>query len=257
MFTANPFVPLAEFIPPALMQGYLVLMALAVAAGTVFDMLHKKSLQFFARDWQASRAAARRQLGGGEMASLAARTLLKEVATSGEFCKPARRLSHLLMSYGFVIYLLTTIVMVCAYPTAATPTPTTLPLLWNLGALMVLVGGCWFFFLLRVDVAHEGHSPFRLVRADLFIVTLLASVSFALVWAFVQTTPYLAAAWVFFALYIFFSTLLFVSVPWSKFAHMFYKPVVAFQRRVEEANGSSKLPTPATPGGERCPPSHT
>jgi hypothetical protein len=27
---------------------------------------------------------------------------------------------------------------------------------------------------------------------------------------------------------------------------MFYKPAAAFQRRVEEANGSSDLPTPAT-----------
>jgi hypothetical protein len=257
MFTANPFVPLADFISPAVMQGYLVLMALAAAAGTVFDMLHKQSAKFFVQDRQAAQAAAKRRLGGGEMASLAARTLLKEVATSGEFCKPARRLSHLLMSYGFVIYLLTTVVMVCVYPTAATPTPSILPLLWHLGALMVAVGGYWFFFLLRVDVAHEGHSPFRLVRADLFIVTLLASVTFALVWTFLQTTPYLAAAWIFFGLHIFFTTLLFVSVPWSKFAHMFYKPVVAFQRRVEEANGSSRLPTPATPGGERCPPSHT
>jgi hypothetical protein len=256
MFTANPFVPLAEFISPAVMQGYLVLMTLAVAAGTVFDMLHKQSAKFFAQEWQASQTHAKRQLGGGEIASLAARTLLKEVATSGEFCKPARRLSHLLMSYGFVIYLLTTIVMVCVYPAATTPTPALLPLLWHLGALMAAVGGYWFFFLLRVDVAHEGHSPFRLVRADLFIVTLLASVSFALVWSFVQTTHNVMASWVFFALYIFFSTLLFVSVPRSKFAHMFYKPVVAFQRRVEEANGSSKLPAAAT-GGERCPPSHT
>jgi hypothetical protein len=50
---------------------------------------------------------------------------------------------------------------------------------------------------------------------------------------------------VFFALYLFFTTLLFVSVPWSKFAHMFYKPAAAFQKRVEEAAGSSDLPAPA------------
>lgn len=257
MFTANPFVPLAEYISPAVMQGYLVLMALAVAVGTVFDMLHKQSAKFFAQEWQASRTRASRRLGGGEVASLAARTLLTEVAASGEFCKPARRLSHLLMSYGFVVYLLTTVVMVSAYPTASTPTPAVLPVLWHLGALMVLAGGYWFFFLLRVDVAHEDRSPFHLVRADLFIVTLLASVTFALVWAFVQAAGHVNAAWVFFALYAFFSTLLFVTVPWSKFAHMFYKPVVAFQRRVEEASGSSKLPASTTPGEKQCPPSHT
>jgi hypothetical protein len=39
---------------------------------------------------------------------------------------------------------------------------------------------------------------------------------------------------------------LFVSIPWSKFSHMFFKPAAAFQKRIEEANGSrSNLPAPA------------
>ena len=29
---------------------------------------------------------------------------------------------------------------------------------------MVLVGGYWFWFFIRVDVTAEGHSPFRLVE---------------------------------------------------------------------------------------------
>jgi hypothetical protein len=38
---------------------------------------------------------------------------------------------------------------------------------------------------------------------------------------------------------------LFASVPWSKFSHMFYKPAAAFQRRLEEARGSRmNLPLP-------------
>ena len=122
---------------------------------------------------------------------------------------------------------------------------------------MTLVGGYWFFFLLRVNVVHDGHSPWRLVRADLFIVSLLASVTFALLLEIAEMAQNAAATGVCAGIYIFFTTLLFVSVPWSKFAHMFYKPVVAFQRRVEEADGSSDLPTPTTTGGERCPPSHT
>jgi len=177
-----------------------------------------------------------------DMVSIAGRTMLKVVLTSGEFCDMKRRISHLLMFYGFLFYLITTIVMVFAYPAQSTPTPVILPMLWNIGALMVLIGGYWFFFLLRVDVAHEGHSPFRLVRADLFIVTLLASVSFALIWEIVQAAGNLTATKIAFALFILFTTLLFVLVPWSKFAHMFYKPVVAFQQRMEEANGSSDLP---------------
>lgn len=257
MFTANPFVPLSDFVSPGIMQGYVVLMVLAVAAGTVYDMLHKRSAEFFVRDWKRSQAAAKRRLSGGELAALAARTLAREIATSGEFCKPARRLSHLLMSYGFVLYLVATAVLIFCYTAPASPAPAFWPLLWYLGALLVLAGGGWFFFLLRVDVAHEGRSPFCLRRADLFIGSLLASVLFALLWALTQAMGSTAAAWLCFGLYVFFNTLLFVSVPWSKFAHMFYKPVVAFQKRVEEASGASTLPAPTTPGGERCPPTPT
>jgi hypothetical protein len=57
-----------------------------------------------------------------------------------------------------------------------------------------------------------------------------------------QTAGNPTASLILFGVYIFFTTLLFGSVFWSKFAHMLYKPVVAFQRRVEEANGSSDLP---------------
>jgi hypothetical protein len=112
---------------------------------------------------------------------------------------------------------------------------------------MVLVGGGWFFFYLKVNVSHEGHSPFHLMRADLFIGSLLASVAFGLIWHFVQTAHGgTVAILVLFALYLFFTTLLFVSVPWSKFAHMFYKPAAALQKRIEEADGSSDLPAPAS-----------
>jgi hypothetical protein len=245
MFTSNPFADLAVFLPPVVMQAYIVLMIAAVAIGTLVDMLHKGSAKFFLRQRKKSKAAATRQLGVADNVSLAMRTFLKEVVTSGEFCNPWRRISHLLMFYGFLTYLVTTIVMIFGYPTPATPTPPILPVLWNIGALMVLVGGYWFFFFIRVDVAKEGHSPFRLVRADLFIVSLLASVTFALIWEIVQTAGNLRATQIIFGIYIFFTTVLFVGVPWSKFAHMFYKPAAAFQKRVEEANGSSNLPRPS------------
>jgi hypothetical protein len=40
------------------------------------------------------------------------------------------------------------------------------------------------------------------------------------------------------------TTVLFGSVPWSKFAHMFFKPAAAFEKRMSVANGSSEnLPT--------------
>lgn len=247
MFTSNPFAELAVFLPPLAMQVYIVLMILAVAVGTVADMLHKGSARFFLRDWKKKRAAATRRLGLAGAAAHALRTLLFEVAVSGELvaCSLKRWLSHLLMFYGFLTYLVATVVLVFGYPTPDAPAPAWLPVLWNIGALMVLAGGLWFFFFIRVDVAKEGKSPFRLMRADLFIVSLLASVAFALVWEIVQAAGSLVATQIVFGVYIFFTTVLFAGVPWSKFAHMFYKPAAAFQKRVEEASGASSLPKPA------------
>src|SRR5207244_11234935 len=245
MFTNNPFAAFTDSLPPLAMQVYIIVMALAVVVGTLLDVVHKGSAKFFAQRREKSNAAAQRRLSGGETFSLAVEAIA-EAAVSGEFCKWPRRISHLLMMYGFFVYLIATVVMIFADPTAAR-SPTILPTLWAIGALMILGGGLWFFFFLRVNVAYDGASPFHLGRADLFIGFLLASIAFALLWHFVQTSyqsP--TASRILFGIYIFFTTLLFVSVPWSKFAHMFFKPAVAFQRRVEEANGSSDLPSPSS-----------
>ena len=243
MFTDNPFLAVADFLPPRFMQIYVVLMALAVIVGTVADIMHKRSAEFFAQARRRAEAAATRRLTGGERASLATRTLAREVAASGEFCNPQRRASHLLMSWGFVIYVVTTALLVYAYPTDPDP-PALVPFLWHLGVVMILVGGYWFFFLLRVDVAHDGKPAWALGRADLFIGSLLASVTAALLFALAAATGSAGATRFFFVVYLAFTTLLFGSVFWSKFAHMFYKPVVAFQKRVEEADGSTSLPIP-------------
>ena len=246
MFTSNPFAELSAFIPPTVMQTYIVVMILMVAGGTLFDMFHKKSATYFFRAWRNSKSKATRQLGGGEMTSLAIQTAVVEVLASGEFCSAQRRTAHLLTMYGFVAYVFTTVIMVFAYPTPATPAPVILPALWTIGALMVCLGGYWFWFFIRVDVAAEGNSPFRLVRADLFVVSLLVSVTLGLVWAYVQTTGNTGWTNVFLALYLLATTVLFGSIPWSKFSHMFFKPAAAFQKRVEEANGfRSNLPAPA------------
>jgi hypothetical protein len=245
MFTNNPFAALSDYLPSLVMQAYIIAMALAVIAGTLIDVSHKGSAKFFARRKERSEAAAQRRISGGETVSLALATIA-EAAVSGEFCKWPRRISHLLMMYGFLLYVIATVVMIFAYPGAAR-IPAILPALWTIGALMILVGGLWFFFFLRVNVAYDGASPFHVGRADLFVGSLLASVAFALIWDYLQVTYTNAVAtWTSFALYIFFTTLLFVSVPWSKLAHMFFKPAVAFQRRVEEAGGSSDLPSPAS-----------
>jgi hypothetical protein len=133
--------------------------------------------------------------------------------------------------------------MVFSYPTPATPTPAILPQLWWLGGLMVCAGGYWFWFFIRADVAAEGNSPFRVMRADLFVLSLLASVTLGLIWAWLQVRGS-GASVVLFGLYILATTVLFGGVPWSKFAHMFFKPAAAFEKRVSKADGTAEnLPT--------------
>jgi len=246
MFTSNPFAELSASIPPALMQAYVAVMILLVAGGTLLDMGMKKSATYFFNHWRNARSRGTRHVGGGQMVVLAIQTTVVEGLTSGEFCNVRRRLAHLLTMYGFILYLGTTIIMVFGYPTPASPAPGLLPALWYIGALMVCGGGYWFWFFIRVDVAAEGSSPFRLMYADLFVVSLVASTTLGLIWAIVQFVG--ATIWsdVFLALYLLATTVLFGSVPWSKFAHMFYKPAAAFQKRVEQANGSRRnLPAPA------------
>ena len=245
MFVANPFAELSQLVSPSVMQWYVVAMILLVAGGTLFDIVHKGSATYFFDNWRKAQRKGSRQIAGGELMSVAMRTAVEDVLASGEFCNPQRRLAHLLTMYGFLLYVITSVIMVFCYPTPASTTPAILPFLWTLGALMVCAGGYWFWFFIRADVAAEGNSPFRLMRADLFILSLLASVTLGLIWAWLQSS---GSGWsnVFLGLYVIATTVLFGSVPWSKFSHMFFKPAAAFQKRVEEANGSrSNLPVPA------------
>ena len=245
MLAINPFAALSASIPPAVMQAYAAIMILLVVAGTLFDVWHKGSARYFFDNWRKSKSKGSQQLGGGELVSIAVQTAVVDVLASGEFCNARRRVAHLLTMYGFLIYVITTAVMVFGYPTPATPTPDIVTHLWWIGGLMVCAGGYWFWFFIRVDVAAEGNSPFRVVQADLFILSVLASVTLGLIWAWLQARGS-GAATVFFALYIIATTVLFGSVPWSKFAHMFFKPAAAFEKRVSYANGTrSNLPGPA------------
>jgi hypothetical protein len=241
MFTSNPFAELSASISPAVMQTYVVVMAILVAAGTLFDIVHKGSARYFFDNWRKSKSRGTQQIGGGELVSIAIKTGVVDILASGEFCNVRRRIAHLLTMYGFVVYVVTTAVMVFGYPTPASPAPAILPQLWWLGGLTACVGGYWFWFFIRVDVLAEGNSPLRIVRADLFILSLLASVTLGLIWAAAG-----GGAGVLFGLYILATTVLFGSVPWSKFAHMFFKPAAAFEKRVSNAIGfRSNLPAPA------------
>lgn len=240
MFTSNPFAELSAHVPVAVMQWYVVLMVAFVVIGTILDMMHKKSAKYFFMNAEKAKKNAKREVGAGEKIAIAATVLAVEVATSGEFKNVKRRLSHLLTMWGTIIFIVTTAIMIFAYPTLETPAPTILPQLWHIGALMLAVGGYWFWFAIRVDVSAEGLPWFRFERADLFILSLLATSTFALLWSYTQSSGIAGWSTLFLILFAVSGVALFGGVYWSKFAHMFFKPAAAFQKRVTHADGSNE-----------------
>jgi len=238
MVTSNPFAELSSFVPVAAMQWWVVLMVIFVVGGTVLDMIHKGSAKYFFENAKRAKKSAKRTVSGGEKVSMAVQTLASEVLTSAEFAKPRRRISHLFTMYGFIIFVVTSVILIFSLPTLADQPPTIVPLLWHVGALMLCFGGYWFWFFIRADVSAEGNPWYRLVRADLFIVSLLATATLGLIWSALQSGE--AGGWskLFFVLFAIAATTLFTTVLWSKFAHMFFKPAAAFQKRVIKADES-------------------
>ena len=240
MITSNPFEPLSAVISPEVMQGYVVLMVLLVIGGTLLDVVHKKSAKYFFEKGQSLKKIAKREVGGGEKMGIAIGTITNEVLASSEFQNPQRRMSHLFLMYGFILFVVTTAILIFGLPAAEGAGSGLAPLLWHLGALMICIGGYWFWFNIRVDVRSEGNEWHNVHQSDLFIVSLLLMASFALIWSLL---PAGVLGWLAFAIFIAATTTLFSTVLWSKFAHMFFKPAAAFQKKVAVADGSrDKLP---------------
>ncbi|WP_085442002.1 adenylyl-sulfate reductase [Magnetofaba australis] len=236
MIGSNPFTELTTLISPEVMQGYVVVMFILVVGGTILDMIHKKSAKYFFANAEKAQKQRVRDVGAGEKISIAVQTVAVDVLTSAEFQNPNRRIAHIFKMYGFVSFIITTALLIFKYPTAGANTPAVVTGLWHLGAASICVGGYWFFFSLRVDVGSEGRRWHQFVPADMFIVSLLGTATFALLWSFTMGSG--ALNWLFFVLFILSATALFAGVRWSKFAHMFFKPAAAFQKRVTKADGS-------------------
>jgi hypothetical protein len=243
MITSNPFAELSALIPPAVMQAYVVLMVLLVIGGTLFDVVHKKSAKYFFEKGKSLKKLAKREVGSGEKLNMAVKTLANEVLASGEFDNPQRRRSHLFIMYGFVVFVVSTAILIFGLPAAEGDGSGLISLLWHLGALSICIGGYWFWLKIRADVRSEGHEWYDVHQSDLFIVSLLLMATFALIWSVLQAAGGGVLAGIAFAVFIAAATTLFSTVIWSKFAHMFYKPAAAFQKKVAVADGSrDKLP---------------
>ena len=244
MITINPFSMLSEFIPSIAIQTFVVVMIVLVIAGTVIDMIHKKNVKYFFENAKKAKKQATRTVSAGKKASILIKTVASDILTTSELAGK-RRLAHLLGMYGTIIFWVTSVIMIFCYSTSKSLTPSILPLLWHLGAMMTCLGGYWFWFFLRVDVVAEGNPWYRVVRADLFVLSLVVTATFGLVWSYLQVSSISGWDTLFLILFGLSNLVLFGGIYWSKFAHMFYKPGAAIQKRLAEADGSNEnLPYP-------------
>ncbi len=238
--TTNPFELLGTWISPILLQSFVVLMVALIIIGTLVDIIHKKNVKYFFENAKKAKKAATRELGSGERVAIVAKTVVYDIGTTSELGAGKRRVAHLLGMYGTILFWIASVVMIFLYSSPISQTPIVWPILWHVGGIMTVLGGCWFWFFLRVDVYSEAQPWYRIIQADLFVLALIATSLFGLIWSFLQTLA-LGERWddkVFLALYIISNLVLFGGVYWSKFAHMFYKPGAAIQKNLAEADGS-------------------
>ena len=248
MITNNPFSILSETVPVIAMQAFVIFMGALVILGTLLDIIHKKNVKYFFENAKKAKKSAKKSLTTGEKATVIIKTLATDIATTSELGAGKRRAAHLLGMYGTILFWIGSVIMIFCYADSSLNTPSVWPIIWHAGAIMTVLGGSWFWFFLRVDVYSEAQPWYRIIKADLFVLALVTSSLFGLIWSFLQSLN-LNDRWddkVFLILFIVSNLVLFGGVYWSKFAHMFYKPGAAIQKNLAEADGSrDNLPPPA------------
>ena len=238
MLSNNPFAILAEIISPLAMQYFIFAMIFLIVVGTIIQMIHHKNLTYFFNNAKKAKLSATKELGLGEKTSIIAKTTVVDIGTTSELGFGKRRLAHVLGMYGTILFWISSGVLVFGYTGVDKSDSTLWSALWHVGAILTCLGGYWFWFFLRVDVSAEAHPWYRIIKADLFVLALLACATFGLAWSYTQFSEQIGMAYLFFTLFVAANLILFGGVYWSKFAHMFYKPGAAIQKNLAEADGS-------------------
>ena len=246
MLKINPFYELSSLVPSFIMQIFIIFMLLMVIFGTLIDTIHKKNVKYFFLNAKKAKKSAKVKLSKSKRTSVILKTIASDIATTSELGFGKRRLAHVLGMYGTILFWLASAVMVFKYSTPGSNTPIFWPYAWHIGAIMTCIGGYWFWFFLRVDVYSEANPWYRVIKADLFVLALLACATSGLVWSLTQSSGMEKTSLLFLFLFVISNLILFGGVYWSKFAHMFYKPGAAIQKNLAEADGSrDNLPPPA------------
>ena len=246
MITVNPFAMLSASIPPIATQLFVITMIGLVFLGTLLDIIHKKNVKYFFQNARKAKKQATKTLEAGEKTSIILKTVASDILTTSELGAGKRRIAHLLGMYGTILFWITSAIMIFYYSSSNVVTPSILPILWHLGAIMTCLGGYWFWFFLRVDVAAEAYPWYRIIQADLFVLSLIITATLGLIWSFLLSSNITGWDNLFLLLFALSNIFLFGGIYWSKFAHMFYKPGAAIQKNLAKADGSrDNLPAPS------------
>jgi len=235
--TTTPIADLSATISYSTMESFIYVMFALVIVMTLVDVWHKKSMRWFNENVAKGKLNATKDLSASDKVGIAVSTIVVDVLSAGEFCNFNRKLAHLLTMYGFILFNAMTAIIIFSGEAGAANT--LYATLWHVGAIMLAVGGWWFWLFIRVDVAAEGNKWYNISAMDMFSISLIATSTFALIWSYVG-----GGTGATFGLFVLSAISLFGGVLWSKFAHMFFKPFAAYEKRTTKADGSAmNLPT--------------
>lgn len=239
---------LALTFPNLYLQAYTLVIFLVLLLGMVYDFIIKKKLAFTREERQA-----KSQLYSGKTptgpsrssANVVASAIIVDVLSSRILgkCSLARRLSHILMLWGFVISALG-LLFTDFFSGGTVFLNATNPMIYLgiPGNLMLLLGSLWYLPQ-RVNVSHEGDSSLRVVPADAFIFNLLIASILGIAYSTLSIYGYATASEATLVGYFVAISVLIVFGPWTKFPHMFYKGGVIILDKVDESKGITALPS--------------
>jgi quinone-modifying oxidoreductase subunit QmoC len=165
--------------------------------------------------------------------------VLTDVATHKSFgeceAKPSRRTGHLLLFWGFAGAAITSGLLIVAIYIQKLDMPLPLwhpyKLLGNISAVMLVVGA----IQLLINRYGSGKSLVSSSAFDNFFLLLVAAViGTGVVTEVVRLAEMPAAAFVTYSLHLGVVTTLFLSFPYSKFAHMVFRCVALVHQRVTQ-----------------------
>lgn len=155
-------------------------------------------------------------------------------------CNKTKRISHILVFWGFVFTGISTILAYLMNPTdEILPLTHPVKIFGNAGGILLIAGLAGMFYIRY----QESGSVWKLTRADYFLVTLLLTVvtgfvTQQMVYSFNTDLTVDVAFWI----HMVFIVLLLATAPFTKFGHAVYKPVWLLYDKLNSKTGEPLLP---------------